>query len=96
MDNDPLLAKYLELGYRMRLWVARGRADKAAELFRALDPALQRFRSFRRVKHALESDPGGFDGALERLFDSTLLLQKSARFAPWQYRKAGRERFAVE
>lgn len=96
MSQNVALVKYLETGLRMRLWVARGRPDKAAELFNQLDPELQSFRSFRKIKQAIVEDEHGLSGRLERLFDPSMLLEKSTRFQPWKNRRKRGERFQVK
>ena len=95
MSENAALVKYLEVGYRMRLWVARGRPDVAAEIFKRLEPEMQSFRAFRRIKQAIVEDEHGWSGRLERMFDPSRLLEKSSRRKFWNYRRRQRERYGV-
>jgi hypothetical protein len=63
--------KYLEAGYRMRLWVTRGNPQKAAELFLSLSDDDRRFRSFKKIDEAARSRPAEFAAYLNRLFSVT-------------------------
>jgi hypothetical protein len=86
MSNGPMLAQYLEVGHKMRLWVARGHPEKAAELFNQLPAELQEFRSFRKVKQAVAEDSQGLHGRLEKLFDISRLMELTAYRQPWKRR----------
>lgn len=94
MSDEPMLAQYLDVGLKMRLWVARGHPEKAAELFRELPEQMQSFRSFRKVKQAIEEDAQGLHGRLERLFDVARLMELASYHQPWKRRRR-EQRFGV-
>lgn len=94
MSDELMLARYLEAGQKMRLWVARGHPERAAELFRQLPEELQTFRSFKKVKMAITEDPDGLHGKLERMFDVSRLIELANYNQPWKRRKR-EERFGV-
>jgi hypothetical protein len=62
---------YLEVGYRMRLWVTRGNPARAAELFLSLSDEDRRFRSFRKIDEAARAQPDKFVEHLNRLFSAS-------------------------
>lgn len=94
MSEEPILAQYLEVGQKMRLWVARGHPEKAAELFTHLPEDLQQFRSFKKVKQAISEDPQGLHGRLEKMFDISRLMELTSYNQPWKRRKR-EERYGV-
>ena len=87
MSDEPMLARYLEIGQKMRLWVARGHPEKAADLFRQLPEELQQYRSFAKVRQAILEDPDGLHGRLEKLFDVARLMELASYNQPWKRRK---------
>ena len=63
--------KYLEAGYKMRLWVTRGNPQTAAELFLSLSDEDRQFRSFKRIDEAARTRPAEFTDYLKQLFSAT-------------------------
>lgn len=94
MSDELMLARYLEAGQKMRLWVARGHPERAAELFKSMPDALQQFRSFKKVRQAITEDPDGLHGKLEKMFDVSRLIELANYNQPWKRRKR-EERFGV-
>ncbi len=87
MSEEPMLAQYLDIGLKMRLWVARGHPEKAAELFSHLPDEMQTFRSFVKVKQAISEDRNGLHGRLEKLLDPSRLIQLASYHQPWKRKK---------
>lgn len=87
MSEEPMLAQYLDIGLKMRLWVARGHPERAAELFTQLPDEMQSFRSFGRVKQAVSEDQHGLHGRLEKLFDTSRLMELATYHQPWRRKK---------
>ncbi len=62
------LVEYLEIGYRMKLLVLRGKPEMAASLFEQLSTEDRQFRAFRRIERARLANPDHWPSCLASFF----------------------------